>query len=49
MNLFPLEILESSFLKSEGFVSRQVGFCLQLCLDNMFFPVTGRKFTYTVS
>ena len=47
MNLFPLEILESSFLESEGFVSRQVGFCLQWCLDNMF-PVPERKFTYTV-
>jgi len=43
----PLEILESRFLESRDFVSRQVGFCSQWCLDNMF-PVPGRKFTYTV-
>ena len=43
----PLEILESRFLESRDFVSRQVGFCSQWCLDNMF-PVSGRKFTYTV-
>ena len=43
----PLEILESRFLDSGDFVSRQVGFCSQWCLDNMF-PVSGRKFTYTV-
>ena len=43
----PLEILETRFLESEDFVSRQVGFCSQWCLDNMF-PVSGRKFTYTV-
>ena len=43
----PLEILETRFLESEDFVSRQVGFCSQWCLDNMF-PVPERKFTYTV-
>ena len=43
----PLETLEKRFLESEDFISRQVGFCSQWCLDNMF-PVPGRKFTYTV-
>ena len=42
----PLETLEERFLESEDFISRQVGFCSQWCLDNMF-PVPGRKFTYT--
>ena len=43
----PLEILETRFLESEDFIARQVGFCSQWCLDNMF-PVDGRRFTYTV-
>jgi len=43
----PLMILETRFLYSSNFVSRQVGFCSQWCLDNLF-PVENRNYTYTV-
>lgn len=42
--LHPLLLLEPQ-LDSPDHVSRQVGFCAQWCLDNMF-PVEGRKFSY---
>jgi len=42
----PLLILEDC-LHSPNFVSRQVGFCSQWCLDNLF-PKEKRQFTYEV-
>ena len=43
----PLALLEEKCLNSADFVSRQVGFCSQWCLDNLF-PMENRPFTYTV-
>ena len=43
----PLALLEEKCLNSADFVSRQVGFCSQWCLDNLF-PLENRPFTYTV-
>ena len=43
----PLALLEEKCLTSSDFVSRQVGFCAQWCLDNLF-PMEDRPFTYTV-
>ena len=43
----PLAKLEENCLNSSDFVSRQVGFCSQWCLDNLF-PMEDRPFTYTV-
>lgn len=43
----PLALLEQKCLNSPDFVSRQVGFCSQWCLDNLF-PMENRPFTYTV-
>jgi len=40
----PLIILEGC-LTSSNFVSRQVGFCSQWCLDNLF-PADNRQYTY---
>jgi len=40
----PLIILEAC-LASPNFVSRQVGFCSQWCLDNLF-PADNRQYTY---
>jgi len=42
----PLMILEKC-LSSPNFVSRQVGFCSQWCLDNLF-PMDHRQYTYQV-
>eukprot|EP00092_Neocalanus_flemingeri_P021824 GFUD01023675.1.p1 GENE.GFUD01023675.1~~GFUD01023675.1.p1 ORF type:complete len:670 (+),score=121.98 GFUD01023675.1:127-2136(+) len=42
----PLMILEQC-LSSPNFVSRQVGFCSQWCLDNLF-PMDHRQYTYQV-
>jgi len=42
----PLVLLEPC-LSSQDFVSRQVGFCAQWCLDNLF-PLETRKYTYEV-
>eukprot|EP00090_Calanus_glacialis_P028360 TRINITY_DN4556_c0_g1_i1.p1 TRINITY_DN4556_c0_g1~~TRINITY_DN4556_c0_g1_i1.p1 ORF type:complete len:663 (-),score=176.66 TRINITY_DN4556_c0_g1_i1:82-2070(-) len=42
----PLMILEGC-LSSPNFVSRQVGFCSQWCLDNLF-PWDNRQYTYQV-
>ena len=42
----PLVLLEPC-LSSQDFVSRQVGFCAQWCLDNLF-PIETRKYTYQV-
>jgi len=42
----PLMILEAC-LSSPNFVSRQVGFCSQWCLDNLF-PKDNRPYTYQV-
>lgn len=43
----PLLILEQRHLLSDNFISRQVGFCAQWCLDNLF-PIPERQFTYSV-
>ena len=43
----PLMVLEKLFINSSDYVSRQVGFCAQWCLDNLF-PVTDRQFTFKV-
>lgn len=42
----PLLLLEPC-LTSEDFVSKQVGFCAQWCLDNLF-PLESRRYTYEV-
>lgn len=42
----PLLLLEHC-LNSKDFVSRQVAFCAQWCLDNLF-PLESRRFTYEV-
>jgi len=41
----PLKLLEDQCLTSPNFMIRQVGFCAQWCLDNLF-PIEGRRFTY---
>uniref|UniRef100_A0A2R5LBY4 Putative ring finger and spry domain-containing protein n=2 Tax=Ornithodoros turicata TaxID=34597 RepID=A0A2R5LBY4_9ACAR len=43
----PLEALEP-WVNSEDFVRRQVGFCAQWCLDNLFIK-QGRPYTYEVT
>ena len=43
----PLLMLEQRHLLSDNFISRQVGFCAQWCLDNLF-PIPERQFTYSV-
>ena len=40
-------VLLEPCLSSQDFVSRQVGFCAQWCLDNLF-PIETRKYTYQV-
>ena len=43
----PLVVLEQKYLNSRSFEARQVGFCSQWCLDNLF-PIPSRQFTYKV-
>jgi len=43
----PLISLEKSEANSENFARRQVGFCAQWCLDNLY-PVPDRPYTYQV-
>ena len=41
----PLVLLETMFLSSEQYDRREVGFCAQWCLDNLFL-LEGRQLTY---
>ena len=44
----PLLVLQNKFLKSDDYGEREVGFCAQWCLDNIFM-IESRQFSYQVT